>query len=280
MRLIEEHQCFAGMQYVYEHQSAATQCLMRFGLYLPPQILQRKVPVLYWLSGLTCTEQNFITKAMAQRIASELGLALVAPDTSPRGMEQPCDRAQYDFGIGAGFYVDATQEPWAQHYKMATYVRDELPDLLQQNFALDEQRCGILGHSMGGHGALTLALNNPLQYRSVSAFSPICAPTQCPWGRKAFRGYLGTNEQYWKAYDACELVVARGWPHGEILIDQGTHDSFLDEQLKPHLFQAACAKAQVVLNLRMQKNYDHSYYFIASFIEDHLRFHASILLTR
>jgi S-formylglutathione hydrolase len=278
LKRIEEHQCFAGTQYVYEHHSAATQCLMRFGLYLPPQAQQGKVPILYWLSGLSCTEQNFITKAGAQRVAAELGVALVVPDTSPRGVELPGDREQYDFGVGAGFYVDATQSPWAKHYKMATYVRDELPDLLQQNASLEVQNCGIFGHSMGGHCALTLALNNPQQYRSVSAFSPICAPIQCPWGRKAFTGYLGTDEQNWKAYDACELIIAKGWPHQEILIDQGTDDSFLHEQLKPHLFQEACVKAGVKLNLRMQKKYDHSYYFIASFIEDHLRFHAANLL--
>jgi S-formylglutathione hydrolase len=278
IELIEEHECFGGMQRVYAHQSSATQCTMRFGLFLPPQAQQRKVPVLYWLSGLTCNEQNFITKAGAQRVAAELGLALVVPDTSPREVDLPGDRENYDFGVGAGFYIDATQSPWSKHYKMATYVREELPNILQQNFSLDEQACGIFGHSMGGHGALTLALKNPQQYRSVSAFSPICAPSKCSWGRKAFIGYLGTDEPLWKEYDACELVVSRGWPHQNILIDQGTQDSFLQEQLKPELFKTSCAKAKVSLNLRMQQGYDHSYYFIASFIEDHLRFHASRLL--
>jgi S-formylglutathione hydrolase len=255
-----------------------TSCTMRFGLFLPPQAQKQRIPVLYWLSGLTCNEQNFITKAGAQRVAAELGLALVVPDTSPRGIDLPGDRDSYDFGIGAGFYVDATQDPWSKYYKMSTYICEELPRLLQQHFSLDEQACGIFGHSMGGHGALTLALKNPKLYRSVSAFSPICAPSQCPWGQKAFAGYLGTDEKLWKEYDSCELVATKGWPHQSILIDQGTQDPFLQEQLKPELFQEACLDAKVFLNLRMQKGYDHSYYFIATFIEDHLRFHAAQLV--
>jgi S-formylglutathione hydrolase len=189
----------------------------------------------------------------------------------------PGDQANYDFGVGAGFYIDAIQSPWSTYYQMATYVRDELPFILQQHVPIDEQVCGILGHSMGGHGALTLALKNPKNYRSVSAFAPICAPTQCPWGQKAFKGYLGEDKEIWKIYDACELIAIRGWPHTDILIDQGTEDPYLHEQLKPELFQAACFKANVSLNLRMQEGYDHSYYFIASFIEDHLKFHASKL---
>lgn len=277
VELIEKHHCFGGVQYVYAHRSAVTQCEMRFGLYLPPQAEQHPVPVLYWLSGLTCNEQNFITKAAAQRVAAELGLALVVPDTSPRGIELPGDRESYDFGIGAGFYVDATEEPWAKHYRMATYVREELFAIVMKHFPVNPKACGIFGHSMGGHGALTLALNNPLQYRSVSAFAPICAPSQCPWGEKAFHGYLGDHRQQWHQYDACDLVLTKGWPHGEILIDQGTADTFLAGQLKPELFQTACVKVGVPLKLRWQKDYDHSYYFIASFIDDHLRFHARAL---
>ena len=278
LKLIEAHQCFGGVQRVYEHQSFVTRCAMRFGLFLPPQALIQKVPVLYWLSGLSCNEQNFITKTGAQRVAAELGLALVVPDTSPRGVDLPGDHESYSFGVGAGFYVDAVQAPWSEYYLMATYIRDELPLLLQQHLPLDEQACGIFGHSMGGHGALTLALKNPQQYRSVSAFSPICAPTQCPWGQKAFMGYLGEDKALWNEYDACALVQSRGWPHQSILIDQGTQDSFMQEQLKPELFQQACLNAGVALTLRMQEAYDHSYYFVASFIEDHLRFHAARLI--
>lgn len=275
--LIEEHYCFGGIQRVYTHLSSVTHCVMRFGIFLPPQVHTQCVPVLYWLSGLTCTEQNFITKAGAQRMAAQLGLALVTPDTSPRGVHLPGDQDNYDFGIGASFYVDATRNPWSKYYQMFTYVCDELPNLLQQHFPLNEQACGIFGHSMGGHGALTLALKNPKQYRSVSAFSPICAPTQCAWGQKAFTGYLGKDQEKWKDYDACNLIVERGWPHKKILIDQGTQDPYLQEQLKPELFQDACVNASVDLSLRMQEGYDHSYYFIASFIEEHLTFHASML---
>jgi len=275
--LIEAHRCFDGTQYVYEHPSAITNCTMRFGLFLPPQATQHKVPVLYWLSGLTASEQNFITKAGSQRAASELGLALVVPDTSPRGIELPGDKDDDDFGIGAGFYLDAIKAPWSKHYRMFTYITEELPQLLNQIFPLDEQRTGIFGHSMGGHGALTLALKRPEQYRSLSAFAPICAPAQCPWGQKAFKGYLGEEKETWKNHDACELVLKNRWPHGSILIDQGTQDPFLDTELNPELFQAACLKANVDLNLRWQKGYDHNYYFIASFIDDHLRFHAAKL---
>ncbi|MGQ3889563.1 S-formylglutathione hydrolase [Legionella sp. CNM-1927-20] len=277
VELIEEHLCFGGLQRVYAHQSITAQCTMRFGLFLPPQAAKHKVPVLYWLSGLTCNEQNFITKAGAQRVAAKLGLALVVPDTSPRGINLPGDQDSYDFGVGAGFYIDAIQTPWSKHYRMATYIQEELPTLLQKFAPFDKEACGIFGHSMGGHGALTLALKNPEQYRSVSAFAPICAPSQCPWGQKAFTGYLGTDKAIWKDYDACELIAARGWPHQVILIDQGTQDPFLQEQLKPRLFQEACKQTEVTLNLRMQDGYDHSYYFIASFIEDHLRFHADRL---
>ncbi|MCW8442901.1 S-formylglutathione hydrolase [Fluoribacter gormanii] len=277
LELIEEHYCFDGIQRVYSHQSKVTQCTMHFGLFLPPHAQKQSVPVLYWLSGLTCTEQNFITKAGAQRLAAHLGIALVVPDTSPRGINLPGDRDSYDFGIGAGFYLDATQAPWSKYYNMATYVQEELPDLLLQHVPLNHHACGIFGHSMGGHGALTLALKFPKQYRSVSALAPICAPSQCQWGQKAFTGYLGTDKKQWREYDACELMAERGWPHQCILIDQGVEDPYLKEQLKPELFQAACLKSQVALNLRMHEGYDHSYYFIASFIEDHLNFHASKL---
>lgn len=277
IELIEEHYCFGGIQRVYAHQADSTHCTMRFGLFLPPLARKQSVPVVYWLSGLTCTEQNFITKAGAQRIAAQLGLALVTPDTSPRGDNVPGAQESYDFGMGAGFYVDATQSPWSKYYKMSTYVHEELPHLLQEHFPLNHQACGIFGHSMGGHGALILALTYPKHYRSVSAFAPICAPSQCPWGQKAFTGYLGHDKEQWKKYDACELILAKGWPHQHILIDQGAQDPYLKEQLKPELFQAACLKAGVELNLRMHEHYDHSYYFIASFIEDHLMYHASIL---
>ncbi|WP_028388130.1 S-formylglutathione hydrolase [Legionella fairfieldensis] len=274
--LIEEHRCFEGLQRIYSHESLATKCTMRFALFLPPQATRKKVPVLYWLSGLTCNEQNFITKAGAQRVAAELGLALVAPDTSPRGVDISDEQIDYDFGPGASFYIDALQKPWAKHYQMARYISEELPSLLNQHFPLDARRTGIFGHSMGGHGALTLAIKNPGQYSSVSAFAPVCAPMQCPWGRKAFTGYLGTDQQVWKNYDACELIKNNGWPHGPVLIDQGTKDPFLKEQLKPELFEAACQQAKVNLNLQRREGYDHSYYFIASFIEDHLRFHAAL----
>lgn len=277
--IIEEHRCFNGVQGVYSHQSSLTNCLMRFAVFLPAITKTEKVPALYWLSGLTCNEQNFITKAGAQRIADELGLIIIVPDTSPRGIEIAGDRESYDFGVGAGFYVDATEYPWIEHYQMSRYISDELPQLISQHFPVITERTGIFGHSMGGHGALVFALKNPQQYRSVSAFAPICAPMQCPWGRKAFTGYLGQDEEVWKNYDATELVEKKGWSNSSILIDQGLQDPFLQEQLKPDLFQAACLRAGVQLNLRMQKGYDHSYYFIASFIEDHLRYHASLLYT-
>ncbi|WP_010654394.1 S-formylglutathione hydrolase [Fluoribacter dumoffii] len=276
IELLEEHHSFGGIQRVYAHQSAATNCTMRFGLFLPPQAQKHSVPVLYWLSGLTCTEQNFITKAGAQRIAAQSGLALVTPDTSPRGINLPGDQEHYDFGAGAGFYVDATQLPWSKYYKMSTYVHEELPALLE-HFPINHQSCGIFGHSMGGHGALALALKYPKFYRSVSALAPICAPSQCPWGQKAFTGYLGPDKNQWREYDACELILERGWPHAPILVDQGSADPYIKEQLKPELFKSACLKAGVELKMHIREGYDHSYYFIASFIEEHLKFHASIL---
>lgn len=278
LELIEEHRCFGGWQRIYAHHSTSTHCTMRFALFLPPLAIKKKVPVLYWLSGLTCNEQNFITKAGAQRRAAELGFALVVPDTSPRSVNLPGDKESYDFGEGASFYVDATQQPWARNYRMYSYIKDELPNLLYSYFSLDEKKVGIFGHSMGGHGALILALNNPEQYQSVSTFSPICAPMQCTWGQNAFRGYLGDDKQDWQLYDACEIIKQKGWSHKQILIDQGTNDPYLTEQLKPELLQAACKEAGVSLDLRLREGYDHSYYFIASFIEEHLLFHAQSLI--
>jgi S-formylglutathione hydrolase len=247
---------------------------MRFGVFMPPQAQAGPVPVLYWLSGLTCTEENFVIKAGAQRVAAELGLAIVTPDTSPREVRFPGDDASYDFGIGAGFYVDATEAPWSQNYRMYSYVTRELPDLMAGNFPVDRERTGIFGHSMGGHGALTIALRNRGAYRSLSAFAPISSPSRCPWGEKALALYLGADRTRWRNYDATMLVTEVGWKGPPILVDQGTQDQFLESQLHPELLQEACARAGVPLTLRMQDGYDHSYYFIATFIEEHLRFHA------
>ncbi|MGB0127161.1 MAG: S-formylglutathione hydrolase, partial [Rhodocyclaceae bacterium] len=227
----------------------------------------------YWLSGLTCTEENFIIKAGAQRVAAELGLAIVVPDTSPRGPGVPDEADSYDFGVGAGFYVDATQAPWSPHFRMDSYVTGELPEVVTAAFPVDRSRAGVFGHSMGGHGALVLALRNPHTYRSVSAFSPICSPMRCPWGENALSGYLGDDRETWREYDATALIESRGWRGPPLLIDQGTQDQFLDSQLKPDLLREACERAGVALDLRLRPGYDHSYFFIASFIEDHLRFH-------
>lgn len=276
-RLIETHRCFAGNQNVYAHFSESTQSEMRFALYLPPAAEQKPVPVLYWLSGLTCTEQNFITKAGAQRMAAELGLAIVAPDTSPRGVTAPEDSTRENFGEGAGFYLDATQMPWKKHYRMYSYISRELPNFIAENFPVDRNKMGIFGHSMGGHGALTIGIKHPELFLSLSAFSPICAATQAPWGQNAFQGYLGDEKQGWQDYDATELIVKHSWPHGEILVDQGMADPFLEKELKPELFAAACKEAHVPLKLRMHEQYGHNYYFISTFIEDHLRFHAEKL---
>jgi S-formylglutathione hydrolase len=250
---------------------------MRFGVYLPPHAQRGPVPVLYWLSGLTCTEENFITKAGAQRVAAELGLAIIAPDTSPRGLNVAGEAESYDLGLGAGFYVDATVAPWSQGYRMYSYVQAELPQVVGAEFPVDPSRSGIFGHSMGGHGALTLALKNPQQYRSVSAFAPIASPMRCPWGSKALSAYLGSDQGQWREYDATALIAERGWAGPPILVDQGTQDQFLESQLMPELLVQACERKGVRLDLRRQEGYDHSYYFIASFIEDHLRFHAAAL---
>lgn len=247
---------------------------MRFGVFLPPQAEARAVPVLYWLSGLTCTEENFIVKAGAQRVAAELGLAVVAPDTSPRGLEIPGEAESYDFGLGAGFYVDATQAPWSRGYRMYSYVAQELPRLVASEFPVDAARAGIFGHSMGGHGAITIALKNPGRYKSVSAFAPISSPMRCPWGEKALVGYLGADRAAWREYDSTALIEERGWRGPALLVDQGTSDPFLESQLKPQLLEEACRRAGAALELRLREGYDHSYFFIATFIEEHLRFHA------
>lgn len=268
---------FGGDQLRFTHRSDACKCDMTFAVYLPPAAQNGKVPVLYWLSGLTCTDENFVTKACAQAYASEHGVAIVAPDTSPRGEGVPDDPdAAYDFGLAAGFYVNATQAPWAEHYHMYDYIVEELPALVNDNFAIDGARQGIFGHSMGGHGALTIALKNPDRYKSVSAFAPIVAPSQCPWGHKALGGYLGEDRGTWAAYDACALIA--GAPQRlPLLVDQGGADGFLEEQLKPHLLEEACTKAGHPLTLRMQPGYDHSYYFIATFMQDHVRHHAEAI---
>ncbi len=275
MQCIESHACFGGTQEVWSHRSDALDCQMRFGLYLPPQAQDGPVPVLYWLSGLTCTEQNFITKAGAQRYAAEHGIALVAPDTSPRG-DDVADADGYDIGLGAGFYVDATQQPWARHYRMYDYVVRELPALVEANFPVSDARA-ISGHSMGGHGALTIALKNPGRYRSVSAFSPIVAPAQVPWGEKAFSHYLGDDRDAWRQHDAVALVSSPLRERLPLLIEQGGADEFLEPQLRPRLLQAACEAAGHPLVLRMRPGYDHSYYFIASFIGEHVAYHAGAL---
>lgn len=276
MQEIANNKMFAGEQRRYQHHSAALDCEMVFSVYLPPQVSTGPVPVLYWLSGLTCNDQNFVTKAGAQRYAAQHGVAIVAPDTSPRG-DQVADVPEWDFGQGAGFYLNASQSPWSAHYRMYDYIVEELPTLLAAKLpALDHSRCGVFGHSMGGHGALTIALKNPGQFHSVSAFSPICAPGNCPWGRNAFSRYLGDNEADWQAYDASALVVSRG-TELSILVDQGDKDEFLQEQLLPQTLQRACEQVGVNLTLRMQPGYDHSYYFIATFIGDHIAHHAAAL---
>ena len=272
-----EQRCFGGTQGFYSHQSEVCGCEMRFAVYQPPQALAgEKVPLVTYLSGLTCTEENVVTKAGFQAVAAELGLMVLAPDTSPRGVDLPGEDDAYDFGSGAGFYVDATEAPWSRHYRMYSYITEELPAVIAANFPADMSRQGITGHSMGGHGALTLHLKNPQVYRSVSAFAPICAPMTCPWGEKALGGYLGADQEAWRAHDSCELVKQQP-SSAHILVDQGEADGFLEEQLRPELLVAACQAAGQSLELRMQPGYDHSYYFIASFMEDHLRHHAAAL---
>lgn len=274
---ISQNKSFGGTQSIYSHASHETGTTMRFGLYLPPAAEHGPVPVVFFLAGLTCTEENFVIKAGAQRMAASLGIAIVTPDTSPRGLDYPNDRSSYDFGVGAGFYVDATEAPWSNGYRMASYVSDELFTLVGEHFAVDTGRAGILGHSMGGHGALTLGLKHPERFKTISAFAPIVSPTQCPWGEKALTGYLGTDRRTWAQYDATLLVAKLGWKGPPILVDQGGADQFLENQLKPDLLRIACENAGVALNLRIQPGYDHSYFFIASFIDAHLQHHAAHL---
>lgn len=277
MELLSSNRSFGGWHRRYRHHSAVLNCDMVFGIYLPPQIEQgQKLPVLYWLSGLTCTDENFMQKAGAQRLAAELGLILVAPDTSPRGAEVPADpEGAWDFGLGAGFYLNATQKPWAKHYRMLDYVVHELPSILGAHFPITDKR-GISGHSMGGHGALVCALRNPGYYQSVSAFAPIAHPCDCPWGEKAFSHYLGEDKSLWRDWDAT-LLLAGARERLPILVDQGDHDGFMQDQLKPEALQKAALQVGYPLTLRIQAGYDHSYYFIASFIDDHLRHHAQAL---
>ncbi|MEZ5962863.1 MAG: S-formylglutathione hydrolase [Planctomycetota bacterium] len=277
LQTISTSKCFGGAQGVYDHDSSACNVRMRFAVFTPPQASIGPVPVVWFLSGLTCTHANFIEKAGAQRLAAELGLMLVVPDTSPRGEGVPDDPAGApDFGLGAGFYVDATEPPWARHYRMRSYLEEELPALIAANFPADMQRQGVTGHSMGGHGALTMALRAPTRFKSVSAFAPIASPMHCPWGEKALTGYLGDERAGWRPYDACALLDD-GARVDAILVDQGTSDPFLDTQLRPDLLEAAAARAGVTLTLRRQPGYDHGYYFVATFVGDHLRWHAERL---
>ncbi len=274
LTVVQEQKCFGGRQIRYQHASAVLNCEMQFSVFLPPQAATQNVPALYWLSGLTCSDENFSTKAGAQRVAAELGIALIIPDTSPRGEGVP-DDAAYDLGLGAGFYVNATQAPWAAHYQMYDYVLHELPALVEAELPLSDKRA-ISGHSMGGHGALVLALRNPQRFVSVSAFAPIANPINCPWGQKAFTAYLGEAQNAWVNYDAC-MLLAQYRGDLPLLVDQGDADNFLTEQLKPQALYTGGMLAKANLLLRMQPGYDHSYYFIASFIEEHLRFHAQYL---
>lgn len=276
MELLEEHRCFEGRQQRWRHDSTTLNCAMTFSIFLPPTADNVKPPVLYWLSGLTCNDENFTTKAGAQRVAAELGIALVMPDTSPRG-DDVADDAGYDLGKGAGFYLNATQQPWANHYRMYDYIRDELPALVQAQFAVSD-RAAISGHSMGGHGALIMALKNPGKFTSVSAFAPIVNPTQVPWGQKAFSNYLGDDEATWREWDSCALMQASLTDQAiPTLIDQGDADQFLANQLQPAVLAEVARQKSWPLTLRIQPGHDHSYYFIASYIEDHLRFHAEHL---
>jgi S-formylglutathione hydrolase len=277
LRLASEHRCFEGTIAFYRHDSQVCGGEMRFSIFLPPQARSGKVPVLYFLSGLTCTEETFLIKAGAQRLAAELGLMLVIPDTSPRDTGIPNESADWEVGTAAGFYVDATQQPWASRFRMFSYVTRELPELIGRSFPARMDREGLFGHSMGGHGALVCALRQPGRYRSVSAFAPICAPMRCPWGQKAFRTYLGSEPSAWREWDATELVRTAGSHLPPLLVDQGTRDKFLVEQLRPELLREACEQAGQPLTLRLQEGYDHGYYFVSTFLADHLRHHAAAL---
>lgn len=272
---IGEHACFGGVQGFYRHASAAIGLPMRFSVYQPPQAKDGPVPVLFFLAGLTCTEETFMIKAGAQRFAAQHGIMLVTPDTSPRDTGIAGAADSWDFGHGAGFYLDATQAPWNTHFRMESYVVHELRDIILANFPARSDQTGIFGHSMGGHGALVLALRHPELFQSVSAFAPLVAPTQCPWGQKAFGHYLGPDAANWQQYDASALMTTRTTPYPQgILIDQGLNDQFLAGQLLPHVFEAACTAANQPLTLRRHPGYDHSYYFISTFVEDHLAFHS------
>ncbi|HET6520008.1 MAG TPA: S-formylglutathione hydrolase [Geminicoccaceae bacterium] len=273
LKTLSESKCFDGVQGVHGHRSRTLDCDMQVAVYRPPQAERGPVPVLFYLSGLTCTWENVTTKAGAQRYAAEHGLLFVAPDTSPRGVNLPGEDDAYDFGSGAGFYVDATVEPWSRHYRMYSYVTRELPELIAAHFPARADRMGVMGHSMGGHGALVSALRNPDRFRSLSAFAPIGAPGRSPWGEKAFTGYLGPDRAAWRAYDATELAASSGWRR-PVLVDQGTADPFLESQLRPELLRAAFEAAGIPLELRMRAGYDHSYYFMATFIGDHVAHHA------
>jgi len=276
MEKLSSAKSFGGSVDVYQHSSVETKTPMKFSVYLPPQSQIRKVPVLYWLSGLTCTEENFMAKAGAQQWAAERGVVLIAPDTSPRGANLPGESDSWDFGLAAGFYVNATQAPWSKHYRMYDYVTRELRTLVEEKFEVRSDKVGIFGHSMGGHGALVIGLREEDRYQSISAFAPIGAPSQCPWGVKAFTNYLGADRETWKAYDASELI-AKVKNRRPILIDQGGADKFLSDQLKPEILKRAAAAAGYPLEVRIQEGYDHSYYFIASFLQDHFKHHAQLL---
>ncbi|WP_297325370.1 S-formylglutathione hydrolase [Nitrosomonas sp.] len=272
-----QHRCFGGIQGFYQHPSKTIGLPMRFSVYQPPQAEQQRVPALFFLAGLTCTEETFMIKAGAQRYAAEYGLMLVSMDTSPRQTGIAGETDAWDFGAGAGFYLDATQAPWSQYYRMESYITQELREIIIEHFPVDKNRTGIFGHSMGGHGALTLALRYPEIYHSVSAFAPICAPMQCPWGQKAFRNYLGEDQQNWRQYDAIALIED-GRRAPDLLIDQGLDDQFLAQQLSPEALEKACREADQKLTLRFHSGYDHSYYFISTFIDDHLKHHHTALL--
>jgi S-formylglutathione hydrolase len=276
METLSSNACFGGELLRVRHDSSSCDCEMVFAIYLPPQARERSVPVFYWLSGLTCTDENFMQKAGAQRVAAELGIAIVCPDTSPRGTDFPGEHDSYDLGSGAGFYVNATRQPWSANYRMYDYVTEELPALVNEHFPVNG-KCGISGHSMGGHGALVCYLRNPGKYLSVSAFAPICHPSDCPWGQKAFSSYLGEDRNDWREYDSSRLI-GNAKEKLPILVDQGTADDFLTDQLKPGALEQACIASHYPLQLRMQEGYDHSYFFISTFIEDHLRHHAKALL--
>ena len=275
MERVSESMCFGGSQGVYTHLSSATGTPMTFQVYVPEHAPGEKLPVLWWLSGLTCTHANAMEKLEYKRACAKHRIVLVGPDTSPRGDDVPDDPA-YDFGKGAGFYVDATQEPWAKNFRMRSYVEQELPALIAEAFPVDMQRQGISGHSMGGHGALTISLRNPGRFRSTSAFAPIASPMNCPWGEKALSGYLGDNRSQWREYDACALIED-GARLPDLLVEQGRADNFLDEQLKTHLLDEACRKADIAITIRMREGYDHSYFFVSSFIDDHIAWHAERL---